>query len=225
MTDPFDENGELVQSRLLIPQDQFNEIVRANFVTDGLDDGDMVRLYEGWLEIANNPKRFWGQVSMFDPENAKRLFGVGWWESFMAAQEEPEYPDPGVEEHVMMYVSSTPAIGHVPPRFYWPPEMVGTWQLVAEGNRYENELPPASEGYEMILRADGTFDLSEQETDKAARWCIHKGGLSEELWFRDPNPPHNHDWPILKWEGENITTERKDLRKILRRWARAESRE
>jgi hypothetical protein len=225
MTDPCDEDGELVQSRLLIPPGQFNAIVRDNFVTDGLDDDDMVRLYEGWVEIANNPKRFWGQESMFEPENAGRLHGVGWWESFMVAEEDPEFPKPGVEEHVMMYVSSTPVTGYVPPRFYCPTEVVGTWILVAEGNRHEGELPPAPVRHEMVLRADGSFRLSERTTDETARWCVHKASLFDELWFRDPVPPHRHEWHIVKKEGDDLTTELKDLRNILRRWTRAENQE
>ena len=162
MTDPYDENGELDQSRLMIPRVQFSEIVEEHFVTEGLDDADMTRLYEGWLEIAGNEQRFRGQEDMFEPENAGRLHGVGWWESFMAAEEDPDIPEPGVEEHVMMYVSSTPATGHVPPQFYNPPKIVGAWVLEAEGPRYGGDLPPASVPHKMVLRADGKFMLTER---------------------------------------------------------------
>jgi len=153
---------------------------------------------------------------MFKPENAGRLHGVGWWEEYVERAQDPE-----PEDHVTMYLSSTPPFS-ILPRFHCPDPLVGKWALVAEGYKYDEEKPAPVEARTMVLNSDGSFERSDGDVKEGAKWCFHAAYKLDELWFRDPGWPHRHEKHILKWVDGELSLEEMDLKSIVCYWARVD---
>ena len=174
------------------------------------------QLFKGWREIASDNARIRGQELMFRPENAGRLHGVGWWEAYVERAQDPE-----PEDHVCMYLSSTPPF-FVPPRFHCPDSLVGKWKLVAEGYKYDEQKYPPHVALTMALNSDGSFEVSHGDVKDGAKWCVHVDHAFDELWFRDPEWPHSHEKHILKWVDEDLSLEKMDFKKIVCYWSRVD---
>ncbi len=207
--------------KLKCSKKEFEAILRRHFRIEELKSGEIYRLFKGWREIASDKARLRGQEDMFKPENAGRLHGVGWWEEFMAASDNPEYPDPDPEDHVTMYLSSTPPF-FVPPRFHCPESLVGRWTLAAEGYKYDEEKPPPDVARTMVLNSDGSFERSDRDVKEGEKWCFHAAYKLDELWFRDPEWPHSHEKHILKWIDGKLSLETMDLKNIVCYWSRVD---
>lgn len=201
---------------LNVSRPRFEAILRYHFEADDIESKDIERLYEGWLEIAGDDARINGQESMFEPENAGRLHGVGWYETFMLITPEPEVPEPGADEHVAMYLSSTPPF-HVRPRFFCPADLVGKWVLATESVNRGDPAPP-SESRTMLLYADGTALCPEEPLEPGTKWCVHHGHKLIEFWLRDPNPPHRHEKHLMKRTIEGMSLDSMGLEKVVRNW-------
>ena len=193
---------------------KFEAILRRHFLVDDLKSKEIYQIFMAWREIAADQARIRGQELMFRPENASRLHGVAWWEEYVERAEEP-----GPEDHITMYLSSTPPF-FLPPRFHCPDSLVGKWTLVAQRHRYDEEKPRPVKAQTMVLNSDGSFELSDREVKEGANWCVHVAHAFIELWFRDPEWPYSHDKHILKWVADELTLEKMNFESIVYYWTR-----
>jgi len=200
--------------KLKCSKKEFEAILRRHFLADGLKSGEIYQIFKGWREIASDKARIRGQDLMFRPENAGRLHGVGWWEEYVERAD-----DPAPEDHITMYLSSTPPF-FLPPRFHCPESLVGKWTLMAERHKYDEETPRPVKGRTMVLNSDGSFEFSDRDVKEGAKWCVHLGHAFDELWFRDPERLHGHEKNILKWIEGKLSLEAMDLKNIVCYWSR-----
>ena len=141
---------------LALTRDQFDAVLERHFVTRTLTREELDQLHAGWRELAASDAAIRGLEGLFEPRDAGRLHGVGWWEEFVAAAEDPDVPEPTAADLVAMYLSSTTPF-HVVPRFHCPETLAGAWRLVSVDPKHGEAAPPP--GTQMLVQCDKQEDV------------------------------------------------------------------
>lgn len=187
---------------MAITASEFDEVIRKNFIVDGLSDLDLRRVYVAWHEFAED----YGAVRALEwalrpADGHKKFGGQLWWEQRILAGTSHLTCDES--EHVTLWglTRSKDLVGRARP--YCPSELLGTWRCVSRKTGWDESFVGPAETVEWTLGADGAAKLVGIPAIEGHVWKS-SARARPKLWFNAPKGTSTQQWTIVAQDGDRM---------------------